>query len=724
MTSDNHFRRLWDLGYRRLVPIVPPGAPLSERSSLFKRLHAAKPDDARGKVPGVKWADGTWSGFDWVPHEATEADLDRWNAMGAGVGVKTGDNQILIDADTRNEDRARIIRDTINEVLGFVPPVRIGQYPKAGYLGRTDPGFVYSRVEFGERDERGRLQERVEILSEGRQFVAVGIHPKTGKPYKWPKGMPAAADVPYIPADKLRRILELLAERLPAASPVITEGAGSSDVDQATLRGNIETVREAVEAIRNTSEQFPSRESYRDFGYAIKAACGPEHEAEALTLFLDWCARWEDGDNDMDVARADWGRMKGPFRRGASWLYELAGFDRGRQVAERFFDPNVFSTADSIFPQEPAAPSRKFKFLPFDEAADTALDDHGAPLIKGLLDQGAMTIMYGPSNVGKTFVAMDLAYHIAAGLDYAGLKTAQGCVIYVAAEGGRGAKRRVRALRDKFKGVDVQFLLLPASIDLRRPDADLKPLISAIQELGVPVLLIVVDTLSRAMAGGDENSSVDMGHIVTHFDALRAHTSAHLLIVHHSGKNIAAGARGHSLLRAATDTEIEIGEGVIEVTKQRDLDKSWSSGFALDVRTLGVDRDGDPITSCTVRLVGRDSAEVARATERESSVVADVTDMDDGEGVTAEDVSGAFEARGDKMSVSAARAMLKNLVSKNLIAKAGRGKWKALQPSGAKSYNSESVKVAENASATLISYDVSNGQVAESGRPSGRSVFS
>lgn len=724
MTDDNHFRRLWDLGYRRLVPIVPPNAPLSERSSLYKRLHAKTPDDARGKVPGVRWPDGTWSGFDWVPHEATEADLDRWHAMGAGVGIKTGDGLALIDADTWDEGRAKIIRDIIEDELGFLPPVRVGQYPKAGYLIRTR--CIYRRIEFGERDERGRLKERVEILSDGRQFVAVGIHPKTGKPYRWPKGLPPIAEIPEVTEEQLDRILRRCAEALPSASELIVEGAGSSDVDQATLRGSLDTVREAVEAIRNTSEQFPSRESYRDFGYAIKAACGPEHEAEALNLFLDWCARWEDGENDLDVARADWGRMKGPFRRGASWLYELAGFDRGRQVAERFFDPSAASAAeaDSLFPQEPAAPARKFQFLPFDTAADTALDDHGAPLIKGLLDQGAMTILYGPSNVGKTFVAMDIAYHVAAGLDYAGMKTARGCVIYVAAEGGRGAKRRVRALRDKFPGTDVQFLLLPASIDLRRPDADLRPLISAIGDLGVPVLLIVVDTLSRAMAGGDENSSVDMGHIVTHFDALRAHTAAHLLVVHHSGKNIAAGARGHSLLRAATDTEIEVGEGVIEVTKQRDLDKSWSSGFALEVRTLGVDRDGDPITSCTVRLVGRDSAEVARATERESAVVADVTGLDDGEGVTAEDVAGAFEARGDKMSVSAARAMLKNLVAKNLIAKAGRGKWKALQPSGAKSYNSESVKVAENASATLISYDVSEGQVAESGRPSGRSVFS
>ena len=100
--SDNHFARLWALGYHRLAPIIPPGAPISERSSLYKRL--ARGDDARGKMPGIKWPDGTWSGFDFVAHESTEPDLARWHAMGAGVGIKTGQGLALIDADTLNPE--------------------------------------------------------------------------------------------------------------------------------------------------------------------------------------------------------------------------------------------------------------------------------------------------------------------------------------------------------------------------------------------------------------------------------------------------------------------------------------------------------------------------------------------------------------------------------------------------------------------------------------------
>src|SRR5690606_1496170 len=117
--------------------------------------------------------------------------------------------------------------------------------------------------------------------------------------------------------------------------------------------------------------------------------------------------------------------------------------------------------------------------------------------------------------------------------------------------------------------------------------------------------LIVVDTLSRALAGGDENASTDMGALVRNVDALRRKVRAHIMLVHHSGKDRAKGARGHSLLRAATDTEIEISKGEIVVTKQRDIDGSFSRGFVLEPVEIGRDAEGDPVTSCTIRLVSK-----------------------------------------------------------------------------------------------------------------------
>lgn len=697
--SSNPFERLWALGYHRLCPIVPPNAPLSERSSLARRIKANPKADARGKVPGVKWPDGTWSGLDFVSVESTPADLVSWHGMQAGVGVKTGQGLVLIDADTKNEAHARIIKDEIERRFGALP-VRIGQYPKAGYLVRTDVDFTYTRIEFGLRDDKGRLLDRVEILADGRQFVAYGIHPATGQAYRWPDGMPAYADLPYVAGPDLLALLKALTELLPSATAPTTEGGGN-EYDQRSLAGDLATVTKAISALPNTTALFPTRESYRDVGYAIRAAL-PDNQAAGLELFQQWAAKWDDGEggNDPDVVAADWHRMKPPYRRGASWLYELAeDHSHGTfSVAERWLEelgsdtplfpenlPNAFGNSDG-------SGRKALTFVGLREAAEAALADGVEPLIDGLLDQGAMTVLYGESNSGKTFCAMDMAHAIASARTWGGLDVARMAVAYVAAEGGRGAKKRAAALRARYGDAgDDLFRVLLQPVDLLHADADLRPLIAAVagvaEAVGAPVGLLVLDTLSRAMAGGDENASTDMGVMVKHLDALRAATGAHVLVVHHSGKDKAKGARGHSLLRAATDTEIEIADRTISVTKQRDLDGEWSAAFSLRVEHLGIDAKGRPITSCTVEILSPDARRKVEAQEATSAVsgqerlVADAMASleglsDDGKaGVKVSDLVGFFLQRTDRMSAVAVKLTLRRLLAKGIVSRNERGKW-------------------------------------------------
>jgi hypothetical protein len=115
----------------------------------------------------------------------------------------------------------------------------------------------------------------------------------------------------------------------------------------------------------------------------------------------------------------------------------------------------------------------------------------------------------------------------------------------------------------------------------------------------------VGDTLARLSAGANENAGADMGLVVRRFDRIRTECKAHFLLIHHSGKAAAAGARGWSGVRAAVDTEIEISDSpsgrCLEITKQRDLStKGERIGFKLDVVTLGHTKWGEPATSCVV----------------------------------------------------------------------------------------------------------------------------
>lgn len=306
------------LGYSRLVPVIPPNAEISEGSSLFKRIGTRQ--DARGKVPGVKGRDGSWYSFDWVPHTHDAQDLQRWAAMGAGVGIKTGQGIYAVDADTMDERCAGIIRDVMATFTDKAP-IRVGRYPKALYLIRVSEDVPYTKLEFGPADEEGN-RERVELLGDRKFFVAEGIHPKTKQPYTWPKALIAFDDLPVLDLADMSDLFNQLKAALPEAQKLDTEGAGGP-VNQDALAGPLRAVKQAVAAIPNTSKHFPSREHYRDMGYAIKAAL-PEDEHEAFEIFADWCDRWAEGDNDPDIIASDWRRMKPPYRRGASFLYELA----------------------------------------------------------------------------------------------------------------------------------------------------------------------------------------------------------------------------------------------------------------------------------------------------------------------------------------------------------------------------------------------------------------
>lgn len=335
---DNIFLALFAAGYTRLVPVVPVGAEIRERSSLSR-------SGAVGKTVGVRGRDGLWHGYDWVRHECDVHDLERWHAMGADIGIKGGmmpDGNTLgwIDADTRNEEHAAIIEARIGKLVPDLQalPKRIGQAPKAAYPVRIAGEFPYARIEFGPRRENGTLEDRVEILTEGRHCKAHGIHPGTGEPYRWTRKLVPYADLPLVQPHELMKLLEDLRAILPAASELKREGA-TAVPDQESLRGDPALVERIVRATPNTSELFPTRESYRDFGYAIKASM-PDDEPAAFALWEEWCARWRDGTNDVKVLTSDWRRMKRPFKRGIGWLIQEAERATGGEitVADRWFD--------------------------------------------------------------------------------------------------------------------------------------------------------------------------------------------------------------------------------------------------------------------------------------------------------------------------------------------------------------------------------------------------
>lgn len=220
-------------------------------------------------------------------------------------------------------------------------------------------------------------------------------------------------------------------------------------------------------------------------------------------------------------------------------------------------------------------------------------------LVQGWLGDGGFSVLYGPSNSGKTFVCIDLAMHVASDAPWCGSKTNPGPVVYVASEGGSGVRNRLEAVRSHKPALTAQagFYLLPTNLDLFAGE-DASAFCNSL-----PVAqpsLIVIDTMARSMGAGDENSAKDVSQFVASIDVIRTRTGAHVLVVHHSGKNNDDSARGSSALRAVIDTEIKISRGKISCTKQRDMETPSDLRFELETVDLGQDQDGDIVKSAIV----------------------------------------------------------------------------------------------------------------------------
>jgi len=240
-------------------------------------------------------------------------------------------------------------------------------------------------------------------------------------------------------------------------------------------------------------------------------------------------------------------------------------------------------------------------------------------LVKDLFDRGQLIVLWGAPGSGKTFVALHMAGHIGAGKMWAGRRVKQGVVFYICAESTRKRlENRIIVLRERYPELtDSLVYFVPVQVDLLHGDGDIMDVLAACKELearmGEQVALIVVDTLSVTFGGGDENGPEDMGLYVSNIKRIKDSTGAAVLIVHHAGKDESRGMRGHSALLGALDAEfmvekLEPAPGwPSRMLKSGKLREGQSNAdilpFDLEVCSLGLDPDGDVVSTCVVTPV-------------------------------------------------------------------------------------------------------------------------
>lgn len=266
----------------------------------------------------------------------------------------------------------------------------------------------------------------------------------------------------------------------------------------------------------------------------------------------------------------------------------------------------------------------RFQWITHENGTEPVLN--GNWLVKHVIPSDGLGVIFGRPGSGKTFAVMDIALHIASGRSWRGKKVRQAAVSYVSPEAGRKGQNRIIGWTRHYS---VQwphgFRLSPVTIDLRSDATDAEALIAGIKANQPDCRLVVIDTLNRAMAGGEENSGEDMGRFVRLCDMIAQKLDVFVLVVHHSGKDAAKGSRGHSSLLGAVSLELEVRReqghpGTIKVTKMRDGEDGAEYGFDIGMVHLGEDEDGEPVTTGISIETNLEKAQRTKASEPKGAV--------------------------------------------------------------------------------------------------------
>jgi AAA domain len=227
-------------------------------------------------------------------------------------------------------------------------------------------------------------------------------------------------------------------------------------------------------------------------------------------------------------------------------------------------------------------------------------------ILKGLIARGEISSWIAPPGKGKSGLLTAIMIYAAAGRDFRQFPSKGPCgVLYLAFERSAHTKRRLTAYHQKgFKHLPI--VIRTGVINLMDIGC-VKIIADAMKEaeahLGVPIGLVIFDTFAKGVAsgGGDENTAKDQGRCLSHLQMLRDDTGCHTAVIHHTGKDLAKGARGSSAQPADVDAEFMISDGgdkvrVVGVTKANDQPEGEYLRFTIVSKTVGQDEDGDDIT--------------------------------------------------------------------------------------------------------------------------------
>lgn len=285
-----------------LVPVIPPGAGVSDKSVVKS--------SQIGKIPGrydfkiKQWfgLTGAWASVGLTPKQIAQAQTYPTR----NVGLRA-ENFPCVDIDVNSEDIRAMVEALSFEVLGTAP-VRVREgAPRALLVYKRDGLEAIYKTKLSFRDGNG-VDHAVEVLGLGQQYVVAGVHP-SGVEYTWREGSDligtGANGLTKITADHVRTFFDRL--------KAIVENNGWEITQTVHLKGSsstfgtpvielepvmdVDIALAALKCIPNTEDVLPLREDLVGVLAAFKSSVGKKSlDKDVIEECRDWAVRdgWAD----------------------------------------------------------------------------------------------------------------------------------------------------------------------------------------------------------------------------------------------------------------------------------------------------------------------------------------------------------------------------------------------------------------------------------------------
>lgn len=456
---------------------------------------------------------------DWRKHATSDpAQIDAWRAAGYDLGVDCGaSNLFVIDIDGEEGER-----NFLEVAAAQCPPTYSIRTPRGGrhlYYAGVGPSSVGTRV--------SGLAAKIDTRGQGGYVVW------EGPGYELDEAAPAV--VAPLPPGMLASLRNTKSRK----AAVVDEEDLPVNVSRA--RAYLEARAPAIEGEGGNDHAYQTAASLRDLGVSSDKSL-----ELMLEIWNDRCIPPWDADELEEVISHAW-----EYAQNEPGAQAIAGDPRTR-----------FLGADHHNVLQPGR--SRYHLWSVTEALTRPKPSF---LLPGILPARSIGVVYGPKNIGKTWLVLDQALRLATGLEGFGRdKSDPQDVVYFIGEGFEDlVHSRVLAWCAEHQCVNElpHFHLLENFPDVSN-DADVDILGKEISKRELDPRLIVLDTYSRvlAQAGLNENDPVDVMKFVRQAEDLKRGLGCTILAVHHTGKDIDRGPRGAQTLLDAVDFGWEVSGDV------------------------------------------------------------------------------------------------------------------------------------------------------------------